>query len=227
MNAKAHPKAKKATKKVAVDSEVSSSADAEFCQVPPPDPEYDALFAKMRALPLDALLAEVSAGNEFAIKVLGDYEPKVTEARYANTLRAMAIRLKGPRTVEGIIRALADRSRRFRVDLDVLVGLAEGPGVPVSTRVAAIEALADFPADQKRAEMVIGNLLRNDPAPEIRIAAIQAVGSFILSQPELMELVKLALKDPHPLVREQAARTIEDEHEFMKTMDEIEAKEGT
>ena len=108
----------------------------------------------------------------------------------------IAERLRGARHVE--LRALGAASRQEMEQV-----LAEGMrGVlEPSARIRLLAGLRAFQGERSRTALL--QVLRSDPAPEVRAAALAAVGGMLDSD-ELLLVVQRVLGDPHLAVRRAA-----------------------
>ena len=132
-------------------------------------------------------------------------EPEVrrileTRLRDDAEYRLLAQRMRGSRRAE--LRALAASSRGAMEQ-----SLAEGTrgALNPAARVRLIEGLRAFQGDRSRG--ALRQMLHGDPAPEVRVAALAALGD-IADPAELEEVAGRALTDPDRRVRLVAAQLI-------------------
>ncbi len=110
--------------------------------------------------------------------------------------RLLSIRLTGARYLE--VRALQSQS-----DAEVQASLARGVRslLDAGERVRLIGSLRAFQGDQSRGALL--QTVRGDPTPEVRTAALSALGE-LLDEEELLSTAARALGDPSLLVRRAA-----------------------
>jgi HEAT repeat protein len=110
--------------------------------------------------------------------------------------RLLSLRLTGARYLE--VRALQSRSHA-----EVQASLAQGMRslLDAGERVRLIASLRAFQGEQSRGALL--QTVRSDPTPEVRTAALRAVGD-LLEEEELLSTGARALGDPSLLVRRAA-----------------------
>ena len=123
-----------------------------------------------------------------------------TRLREDAEYRLLAQRMRGSRRAE--LRALAATSRAGMEQ-----SLAEGTrgALDPRARVRLIAGLRAFQGDRSRG--ALRQMLHGDPAPDVRVAALAALGDFV-DAAELEEVAGRALTDPDRRVRLVAAQLI-------------------
>ena len=156
--------------------------------------------------------AEVHAAAVLALGAFPDHSPVAELARLPDEsavrtvlqarlhsdseYRLLARRLQATRRTE--LRALVSHSRDA---MESAVAEGSRTALDLGERLRLVSALRAFQGDRSRTALL--HVLRSDPSPEVRAAALRAVAEMV-SDDDRAQAVQRALGDPSPTVRRAA-----------------------